>query len=175
MSLDNSGIFLISMSPPISQQRPRFFMKNGKSLVCDPQSTLKRKLQFDFANQMRLKGFKTHQEGAICVKMAFHMPMAKSWSKKRVSVSLGKYVTSTPDCDNMCKFYLDVLNTIAYHDDSQVAVLMCKKVYSEIPRVEIQITSLQENILTLEEKNLTLEEKNLTLEEKNLTLEEKTG
>ena len=45
----------------------------------------------------------------------------------------------TPDTDNLCKFYLDVLKKIAFEDDRQVHHVHAKKQYSENPRTEIFI------------------------------------
>jgi Holliday junction resolvase RusA-like endonuclease len=72
------------------------------------------------------------------------MPKPKSWSKTRLESAEGKSVITKPDCDNIAKFYLDVLNGIAYDDDRQVSCLWCRKIYSDNPRVEIQILSVDD-------------------------------
>jgi Holliday junction resolvase RusA-like endonuclease len=45
----------------------------------------------------------------------------------------------TPDADNLCKFYLDVLKKIVFEDDRQVFRITAKKEYDENPRTEIYI------------------------------------
>lgn len=61
----------------------------------------------------------------------------------------GKYsdndwATKKPDSDNIIKIVLDGLNKVAYHDDAQICKLSFEKKYSEIPRVEVKIKSLEE-------------------------------
>ncbi len=65
----------------------------------------------------------------------------KSTSKKKHKLMLFKAVrpTKKPDCDNLCKIYLDALNAVAYKDDVQVVDLQVRKFYSENPRVVVTI------------------------------------
>lgn len=50
--------------------------------------------------------------------------------------------TSRPDIDNLVKFVLDALNTIYWRDDSVISSLVVNKLYSDIPRTEIEIELL---------------------------------
>lgn len=54
--------------------------------------------------------------------------------------------TLKPDCDNISKVVCDALNTIAWYDDSQVVELSVAKFYSEQPRVDICISSIDTNL-----------------------------
>jgi Holliday junction resolvase RusA-like endonuclease len=47
--------------------------------------------------------------------------------------------TTRPDLDNMVKLVSDSLNGIVYRDDSQIVGLTAAKMWSETPRVEIQV------------------------------------
>lgn len=75
----------------------------------------------------------------IFVKMTFHMQIPKSWSKKARKSALGKPHTKRPDVDNLCKFYLDALNGILWHDDAQIYKLQAEKVYADIPSTLIEL------------------------------------
>ena len=78
------------------------------------------------------------------LKMTASMPMHKSWSQKCYNAVLGKPNTSKPDASNILKMYEDILNGIAYKDDSQIFSCLCENFYSDKPRVEIQIISMRE-------------------------------
>lgn len=55
-------------------------------------------------------------------------------------------MSAFPDVDNLVKFVLDSLNSKAYVDDSQIAVLKTAKLYAEDqhPRVEVNLKPLGE-------------------------------
>lgn len=84
------------------------------------------------------------------------MAVSKMFFKKDIPLEIditaffnGKYsdndwVTKKPDSDNIIKIVLDGLNKVAYHDDAQICKLSFEKKYSEIPRVEVKINSLEE-------------------------------
>lgn len=87
---------------------------------------------------------------------ASYMAVSKMFFKKDIPLEIditaffnGKYsdndwATKKPDSDNIIKIVLDGLNKVAYHDDAQICKLSFEKKYSEIPRVEVKIKSLEE-------------------------------
>ena len=125
---------------PLAKQRPRFG-KRGK--VYDPQKAQSLGFKFEARRQMVLQGLETPLEGAICTKMTFHMPMPRSWSKKRKEAELGKPMTSKPDIDNLMKWNLDILNGIAFVDDRLVTSSSCDKVWAYEGKVSIDVTALE--------------------------------
>ena len=50
-------------------------------------------------------------------------------------------MVSTPDVDNVAKFYLDALNGKAFVDDRQIVRLEATKRYGEMDAVDIRIKS----------------------------------
>lgn len=52
------------------------------------------------------------------------------------------YCDKKPDIDNYFKAVTDAINGILYKDDGQIAVSICRKVYSLNPRTEIEINPL---------------------------------
>lgn len=124
---------------PIPQQRPRL-SKNGK--VFSKQFKEKRFVQWQIKSQMNDQDAFKDRDASISVEIAFHMPIPSSWSQKRLKSVLGKPHHVKPDVDNLEKFYLDCMNKIVYPDDCQISQLYCKKIYSDKPRVMINISQI---------------------------------
>jgi len=128
---------------PLAQQRHRMF----RNIAYDPQSAIKKKINAEFAKQIKAQGDLKPLEGAILATVTILHPIPKSWSKKRMEKANGQFITSRPDIDNICKLYFDVLNKLGYHDDSQIVALFSEKKYSKNPGVEITLNSLEENMI----------------------------
>lgn len=130
---------------PQTQPRPRFAMRKTSSPRkatprCYDQVSAKKVLDRTVVMaQMHEVGLLNRLEEAIAVEMVFHMGGA---DKKRTAALNGQYKPTTPDIDNLAKYYLDVMNDLVYKDDRYVTVLSCKKVYSEKKKVEITVTPL---------------------------------
>lgn len=126
---------------PISKQRHRMVGK----FAYDPQSKLKNEIKFEFANQHRTQGYLKPLEGSISAMVDISYETPKSWSKRARETA--NYKTSRPDIDNIVKFYFDVLNGIAYQDDSQIVSLFSQKLYSETNNVSINLFQLEGNMV----------------------------
>ena len=72
--------------------------------------------------------------------MYFGMAMPKSWSTSKKKRMVNTPHTTKPDGDNLLKYYLDVLNGIAYGDDCGVSDFNGRKRYAETPFVHIEIS-----------------------------------
>jgi len=68
------------------------------------------------------------------------IPVPQSYSKKRTEACLEglEKPAKKPDIDNICKAFLDSMNSIIYKDDTQVISLHATKVYGD-PFVEVLI------------------------------------
>jgi len=110
-------------------------------IAYDPQDKIKRKTKLEFTNQLRRQRRLKALEGPISVILDISYQTPKSWSKKRKITANHK--TSRPDTDNITKFFLDILNEIAYKDDSQVVELYAQKKYSDKPGVKITLFQLE--------------------------------
>lgn len=139
-------IEFIIPGPPIPKKRPRV----TRYVTYDPQSKEKQKIQTYLMAQMRLKRVLKPLEGPIIVETHFHMPIPKSWPKKRVKTLQEKITphTSRPDIDNLAKFYFDALNGIAFKDDNLIAKHVAWKRYSENPRTQILIYPWEDSMVT---------------------------
>jgi Holliday junction resolvase RusA-like endonuclease len=130
-------IILTIPGKPIPKARPRF----SKWGTYDVQSKLKKQVAMQIKEQIAQQGLLKPVVGEITCHMTFYMPIPKSWPKNRLKQLEGGNVphVKRPDCSNMCKFYEDILNGLAYEDDSQITKLTCEKVYSLEPRTYICI------------------------------------
>lgn len=128
---------------PKPQPRPRITVRGKYAHAYEPKSITEYK---------RLVAGKYHSvykqklplTGALSVDVRFYRPIQKSISKvERQRRLLGQSLpTVKPDIDNYVKAILDALNGLAFKDDSQIAVLYARKIYSAKPRTEIEITEI---------------------------------
>ena len=73
------------------------------------------------------------------------LPIPKSKPKKWLSKALQGNIrpTSKPDCDNLAKQLLDVMNGVFFVDDRQIVSLVIEKHYAEVPRWEVELYEVQ--------------------------------
>lgn len=128
---------------PKPQSRPRF----GRNRAYEDGEMTQWKR--NCVSQLRLLNPKIIEKGAIFVSMTFYIYPPKRIAevkKKRLELeSEAIYVDKRPDIDNYIKAILDCSNEILFKDDGQVAALSSQKLYSLNPRIEIEITSLEES------------------------------
>lgn len=128
---------------PKPQSRPRF----GRNGTYEDKDMKQWKRNCE--SQLRLMNPRIIEKGAIFVSMTFYIYPPKRIAevkKKRLELeSEAIYVDKRPDIDNYIKAVLDCGNEILFKDDGQVAALSSQKLYSLNPRIEIEITSLEEN------------------------------
>lgn len=136
-SFSRTKIYTIN-GEPVPLARPRLG-RQPYSRVYDTQKQLK-----------LLAGIGLHSqhndepmfEGQLYVDIVFYMKMPQSTPKKRVQLQ-GTYCTSRPDIDNCCKFYLDVMTGIIYHDDAIICCMTLKKIYDLEPRTVITVSEFK--------------------------------
>lgn len=99
-------------------------------------------------SQLRLLNPRIINKGSIFVSLVFYIypPKRIAEVKKRRSEleSESIYVDKRPDIDNYIKAVLDCSNELLFKDDGQVAALSAQKLYSLNPRIEIEITKLED-------------------------------
>lgn len=128
---------------PKPQPRPRITVRGKYAHAYEPKSITEykrlvaNKYRSEYKQQLPLIG-------ALSVDISFYRPVQKSISKiERKRRLLGESLpTVKPDIDNYVKAILDALNGLAFQDDSQIAVLYARKIYSDRPRTEIEITEI---------------------------------
>lgn len=74
-----------------------------------------------------------------------YFPIPKSWTKTRRAMALdGRLMhVSKPDGSNILKSIEDGLNGVIYQDDSQIVTSHIEKHYSDTPRVEVTVATIE--------------------------------
>ena len=122
---------------PRGKGRPRFVRSTGHAYT--PAQTRSYETMLRLAAQEVMAG-RTPIEGPLQVDVLACMPIPVSWSKgKRANAITGTVKpTSRPDCDNLVKM-LDAFNEVVWRDDKQVVSCRVEKIYSEKPRLRIEV------------------------------------
>jgi Holliday junction resolvase RusA-like endonuclease len=125
---------------PISKMRPRL----GKSKVYDPQGLLKQAVRTSIRGQVHKTlqdTFNLLSATACRARMVFYFSPSKNLSKAKRKAKLSNLEPCLVrnDLDNLEKFYLDCANGILFEDDHQIVELSSKKLWSEEPRVEMEV------------------------------------
>lgn len=120
---------------PIPLKRHRH---NGKRCY-DPQKKEKSN------HQWFIKSFLSELKptiNAIKLVVEYHMPIPKSYSKKRALKCLLGPHTNKPDLSNLVKFTEDTFNGMLWEDDSIIAEIEAKKFYSRDPKTVFKIEQI---------------------------------
>ena len=81
---------------------------------------------WDFCNELKTQANRLSYTPGDKVRLIFYIPTAKSWSKKKRELMLGKPHKAKPDIDNLCKAFLDALLI----EDSYVYSLCAEKYWA---------------------------------------------
>lgn len=107
----------------------------------DPQKVVKQHTHTSIEGQLPLN-FKPYA-GPLILDIRFYIQMPKrkrAWNHYEGGPHFCK-----PDNSNLQKFVEDVCTHLAFVDDSQIAVTLAKKYYSEFPRTEFSLIEIKEN------------------------------
>lgn len=140
----NGGIMQFSLTipgTPIAKKRPRFFRRGNFVGAYNPQETEEGRFMWEVKNQLPADFHIIPQGKAILLRCSFFFPVPKSASKKKREEMINNFIkhTKKPDVDNCVKFVKDCLNSIVWHDDSQVVEVYARKEYNAEPSTEIKI------------------------------------
>lgn len=84
-------------------------------------------------------------EGPLSLTVLASFSVPKSWSRKRREEAA--WHTSRPDLDNLVKLVTDALNGAAYADDSQIALVTARKVYSDDASMDVWLVPIDRDDL----------------------------
>lgn len=125
---------------PCGKQRPRF----GGGRTYTPAKTV------NYENLVRLCFKQAYPDSLpippkteISAHITAYFPIPQSVSRKRRELMKQTFICPTvkPDTDNIAKIVLDALNGLAYHDDAQIVNLTLCKVYGDVPRVAVELST----------------------------------
>ena len=86
---------------------------------------------------------------AVYITSFYEIPKSYSKKKKQACLRHEEWPMKKPDVDNIEKGILDGLNKVIYHDDAQVVETYNIKAFSNRPRVEVEIKTLDEPLRKL--------------------------
>ena len=129
---------------PVEQARPRATRMGRGIRLYDPKKVSVYKKQLAMMCKFQYK--QAPLTGPLMVELNFFRHVQSSLSKKERALRLsGSHrPVVKPDTDNYIKSTLDGLNGLLWEDDNQIVDLIAHKYYSDNPRVEIEVTQLNE-------------------------------
>lgn len=123
---------------PRGKGRPRF-TRDGHPYTDSETRAYEKKIVAYY--RQKLGGFRWPDAELISVSVVAYYKIPKS-ATKAVAASMreGELLPSKkPDIDNVLKIALDALNGVAYKDDSKVVSVSGKKIYSDTPKLVIEM------------------------------------
>lgn len=138
-----------------ARARTYFDSRAGRYRSITPAGTVEYENRVRLAwDQMKHPGWFDDQALSVLIVAYYEIPKTTS-RKDRERIATGKlHPTKKPDADNIAKSVCDALNHIAYHDDSQIVMLVVTKRYTDgAPHVLVSIDDVTEPIYRKEEDN----------------------
>lgn len=134
---------LVIPGEPVPQGRPRSSIKGGRVHVRDTDKSRDYKNLVSWSAKSQYKGKPLEKELKVFIDI--YRPNQKKVSNKQRILREKGHVRPIvrPDIDNYIKSVFDGLDGIVWIDDAQVVSLVAEKFYSDNPRVEIDIRSVE--------------------------------
>ena len=136
-----SSVSFTVPGPPKGKARARTVRtKDGRTFSYTPDGTvLYENLIKTCYYQTGVNPFGADEE--LRATIVAYYPITKSTSKKKRQQMLAGLIrpTKKPDLDNVIKSILDALNKVAYHDDTQIALVQAKKCYSAVEGLDVTV------------------------------------
>lgn len=132
------------LGEPKPQPRHRHYRRGTFIGIYDPAAEDKKSFLQLVLEQAPEKPFNE----PLCVDITFYFSRPKSHygtgkNKNKLKLSAPKYHIVTPDRDNLEKFVADSMNKVFWRDDSIICDGCIRKLYSNMPRIEIEIKTLE--------------------------------
>ena len=147
-------IRIVIPGQPRQQARPRsrIMQPKGKKpfiIVYDDEADKKNK-SYIASCAVQVKP-KEPLDGNLAVEIIFYRELLKSFSKKKIEQALAGQIrpNTKPDIDNYVKAVFDGINGIIWKDDARVVDLKTSKYYSDRPRTEVIVRTLDSQQETL--------------------------
>ncbi len=131
------------LGEPKGKGRPRFNRSTGNAMT--PKDTVNYETLVHMEYLAQCNDLRFPDDAMLDMRIIAYYSIPKSASKKKKAAMLAGEIrpTKKPDMDNVIKIIADSLNQIAYRDDTQIVDSQCRKFYSENPRVEVIIKSIE--------------------------------
>jgi Holliday junction resolvase RusA-like endonuclease len=126
---------------PRGKGRPRFRNAGRFTQVYTPQETLA--YEKEVAEEYtRAGGYMFEGPVWVTVMMCFQIPKTATKKDQEAMRNYEIVPNCRPDVDNVLKAVLDGLNGVAYHDDTQVTVVLCERCYADEACIEVEVREL---------------------------------
>lgn len=124
---------------PVGKGRPRFSRSGGRPYTPKRTADYEKLVREEYERQCG--GLKFEKGIPLDMRVTAYFQIPKSVSKRKKQAMSERRIrpVTKPDLSNVLKAVEDALNGIAYHDDSQLTDVSCRKYYGEEPRVTIII------------------------------------
>lgn len=132
------------LGEPQGKGRPRFTKVGSYVKTYTPDKTVAYENLVKLEYERQCRGVRFGDKDFLEMRIYAFYGIPKSTSKKRKEQMLGGVIrpSKKPDMDNVIKAIADSLNNVAYRDDTQIVDAWIRKLYSESPRVVIEIEKI---------------------------------
>lgn len=143
-------IKFVVLGEPQGKGRPRFVARYNPTTqksfgqAHTPEKTIVYENLVRTEYGLQCRGFKFQDDAMLDMRIIAYYGIPASKSKK-VKEKMRNHLIrpiKKPDMDNVVKVIADSLNQVAYKDDTQIVDQMCRKFYSDNPRVEVIIRQI---------------------------------
>lgn len=128
---------------PIPKGRPRFTRQQGRRAYT-PDRTKNYEMQVGFAAKAAMRGHRpTSLPVHVSIKAFFPIPKSAKKAEREAAAKEQLWHCGKCDSDNVFKSIADGVIGIVYDDDKQICEMACTKMYSDHPRVEVDVWELE--------------------------------
>lgn len=131
------------LGEPKGKGRPRFCRNTGHAITPKDTVNYETLVHMEYIEQCQEVRFPDDAMLDMRIKAFYSIPKSKSKKVKALMLDGTIRPTKKPDMDNVVKIIADALNQVAYRDDTQIVDCQCRKFYSENPRVEVSIRTVE--------------------------------
>ena len=134
------------LGEPQGKGRPRFSNVKGRMITRTPDKTVLYENLIVTEYRRQTGSVKFPDDAILDMRvMAYYTIPASASNRKKQLMLEGKIrPAKKPDMDNIIKAVADSLNNVAYRDDAQIADCQLRKFYSNQPRIEVSILTVNE-------------------------------
>lgn len=134
------------LGEPKAQPRHRHFQRGNFKGTYDPGKNPKQSFLYLVLEYAPDKPF----DEPLCVDIDFYFSRPKSHygtgrNFYKLKPSAPTNHTTKPDIDNLRKFIMDAMNKVFWRDDSIICDGRIRKLYNDMPRIEILISTINGN------------------------------
>ena len=135
------------LGEPQGKGRPRFTNVGSFVKTYTPEKTVAYENLVKLEYERQCGNFRFSDTDILEMRIYAFYGVPKSASKKKREQMLGGVIRpyKKPVMDNVIKVIADSLNNVAYRDDTQIVDAWIRKLYSETPRVVIEIENIGGN------------------------------